>query len=80
MNLKELILDRIRESVDVKRKILENEDLVEKILKVASLIVEAFKNDRKVLFCGNGGSAADAQHIAAELSGRFYFDRDPLFR
>jgi len=79
MNLKELILDRIKESVDVKRKILENEDLVKKILRVSFLIIDAFKNNKKVLLCGNGGSAADAQHIAAELSGRFYKDRNPLF-
>ena len=41
-------------------------------------MVNAFKNGKKAFFCGNGGSAADAQHLAAELSGRFYFDRDPL--
>lgn len=41
-------------------------------------IVNCYRNDNKVLFCGNGGSAADAQHLAAELSGRFYFDRPPL--
>jgi D-sedoheptulose 7-phosphate isomerase len=44
----------------------------------ASMIVQAFKNGNKVLFCGNGGSAADAQHLAAEFSGRFYTDRDAL--
>ena len=49
------------------------------ISKVSQEIIQAFKNDKKVLLCGNGGSAADAQHIAAELSGRFYFDREPLF-
>ena len=48
-------------------------------MRVAEEIVTALKNDRKVLFCGNGGSAADAQHMAAELSGKFYFDREPLF-
>lgn len=69
----------IIESIGVKQKILENPELLSTISKVAQEIVTAFKNDKKVLFCGNGGSAADAQHIAAELSGRFYFDRDPLF-
>ena len=42
-------------------------------------VFNAFKNDKKILFCGNGGSASDAQHLAAELSGRFYFDRPPLY-
>ncbi len=44
-----------------------------------SVITTALKQDHKIWFCGNGGSAADAQHLAAELSGRFYFARDPLF-
>ena len=48
-------------------------------MKVVDSIVLCYKNGGKVLFCGNGGSAADAQHLAAELSGRFYFDRPPLF-
>jgi len=42
-------------------------------------LISTFKNGGKVLLCGNGGSAADAQHIAAELSGRFNYDRDPLY-
>ncbi len=46
---------------------------------MAKEIINAYKRGRKVLLCGNGGSAADAQHIAAELSGKFYIDRDPLF-
>jgi D-sedoheptulose 7-phosphate isomerase len=46
---------------------------------VANEIAKAFKQDKKLLICGNGGSAADAQHIAAELLGRYYFDRRPLF-
>ncbi len=53
--------------------------MLETILKVAKEIVLAFKNDKKVLFCGNGGSTADAQHIAAELSEKLYLDREPLF-
>jgi D-sedoheptulose 7-phosphate isomerase len=69
----------ISESIQVKQNILENPELLSKISLVSQEIINAFKNDKKVLFCGNGGSAADAQHIAAELSGRFYFDREPLF-
>jgi len=75
----EEIISAINDSISVKKQILENKDLIATILKVAEEIVIAFKKDKKVLFCGNGGSAADAQHLAAELSGRFYFDREPLF-
>ncbi|OAG27044.1 D-sedoheptulose-7-phosphate isomerase [Thermodesulfatator autotrophicus] len=75
----EKIISAINNSIDVKKRIVENKTLLETILKVAEEIVLAFKNDKKVLFCGNVGSAADAQHLAAELSGRFYFDREPLF-
>ena len=53
----------------------KNIDIIENVI---SIIVDAFKKGNKVLFCGNGGSAADAQHLAAELSGRFYLDRKPL--
>ncbi len=74
------IKEKIQASIDVKTLIMSNTVLLETILKVAEEIVNTYKhNDGKVLFCGNGGSAADAQHIAAELSGRFYTDREPLF-
>jgi len=75
MKVKELLI----ESIKTKEKILSNEELLSKIEKVADLIVNAYMNDKKVLLCGNGGSAADAQHISAELSGRFKIDRKPLF-
>ncbi len=75
----EKIISAIENSIAVKRKILKDKKLIEIIKTVAEEIVNAFKKDGKVLFCGNGGSAADAQHLAAELSGRFYFDREPLF-
>jgi D-sedoheptulose 7-phosphate isomerase len=68
----------IQNSIDVKTKILNDNDLLENIVSVAGIITNSFLNDGKVLLCGNGGSAADAQHIAAELSGRFYIDRKPL--
>jgi D-sedoheptulose 7-phosphate isomerase len=74
-----LIKQRITQSINVKEEILKNEDLLKTISEVANEIIKAFRKDRKVLLCGNGGSAADAQHIAAELSGRFYKDRKPLF-
>ena len=76
-------MDRIREaisqSIEVKQNLLKNEAILDTIASVVSAIVGSFRNDGKTLFCGNGGSAADAQHLAAELSGRFYFDRKPLF-
>lgn len=68
----------IKSSIDVKERILNDADLLSKISDVVNMIVESYKKGGKVFFCGNGGSAADAQHLAAELSGRFYFDRPPL--
>jgi len=73
-----MISNRIKESIAVKKSILEDEKLLGKINDSISVITETYKNKGKVLFCGNGGSAADAQHLAAELSGKFYLDRDPL--
>lgn len=69
----------IQESIAVKTSLLHDETLIETVEAVSQAVVNAFKADHKVWFCGNGGSAADAQHLAAELSGRFYYDRDPLF-
>jgi D-sedoheptulose 7-phosphate isomerase len=75
-------MDKIKEiisaSISVKEKILHDPLLITRMRNIADEIVACYAHDGKVLFCGNGGSAADAQHIAAELSGRFYFDRDPL--
>lgn len=74
--------DRIKEvflqSIAVKALILENEVILNDIEKSVVVLVDAFRNHHRVLFCGNGGSAADAQHLAAEFSGRFYYDRPPL--
>jgi D-sedoheptulose 7-phosphate isomerase len=69
----------IQASIDLKNKVLHDKALVDTIVKITEQIVICYENGGKVLFCGNGGSAADAQHLAAELSGRFYFDRFPLF-
>jgi D-sedoheptulose 7-phosphate isomerase len=68
----------IAESIRVKQEILNNPEMLEKCEAIAAAVADAFRKDKKVLFCGNGGSAADAQHLAAEFSGRFYFDREPL--
>lgn len=74
-----MIKKSIEESIKVKEELLANAEVLEIIAQAAKLIENALREDKKILFCGNGGSAADAQHLAAELSGRFYYDRDPLF-
>jgi len=68
----------VQASISVKARLLNDLGLLKTIEEVTTLIIQAFKNGNKVLFCGNGGSAADAQHLAAEFSGRFYKDRKPL--
>ena len=73
------IQQQIQSSINLKLQLLADENLVEKINMIITEITFAFKNNKKVLFCGNGGSAADAQHLAAELSGRYYYDRPPLY-
>ena len=72
------IKDIIQSSIAVKQQILQSEELIDTIEKVVNAIVDSFKNGNHVYFCGNGGSAADAQHLAAEFSGRFYTDRKAL--
>ena len=72
------IKESIEQSIEVKSKILSDEKLMQSIEDAVNIIVESLRNGGKIHFCGNGGSAADAQHLAAELSGRFYLDRDPL--
>ncbi len=73
------IKESIEQSIALKSKVLQDENLLNIIRQVAEECISTFRADGKVLFCGNGGSAADAQHLAAEFSGRFYYDRDPLF-
>ena len=68
----------IQSSIDVKTAVLENSILLKTILTITDVMVAALKSDRRIYFCGNGGSAADAQHLAAELTGRFYTDRKAL--
>ena len=68
----------IKASIDTKQSVLQNEGLLKTIEVSVDVIVNAFRNGKRVYFCGNGGSAADAQHLAAEFSGRFYTDRKAL--
>jgi len=74
-----MIKSRIKSSIELKEKIFNDDLIVNNIQQAADLMLTCYKDNNKVWLCGNGGSAADAQHIAAELSGRFYFDRPPLF-
>lgn len=69
---------RIESSVKLKTSLLTNEVLLNSVANLATEIIRSYRSGGKVLWCGNGGSAADAQHLAAELSGRFYYDRPPL--
>lgn len=68
----------IKESILVKNEILEDSKIKNTINKSVDIILEALKRGNKLYFCGNGGSAADAQHLAAEFTGRFYLDRQAL--
>ncbi|MDR0971034.1 MAG: D-sedoheptulose 7-phosphate isomerase [Bacteroidales bacterium] len=74
MDIKEII----NQSIKTKQEVLNNNSIIEEIKNIVDVMVACFKNNNKVLWCGNGGSAADAQHLAAEFSGRFYYDRPAL--
>jgi D-sedoheptulose 7-phosphate isomerase len=75
----EKIKSKLQASIDLKTALLSNKNILETLEKITAEIVNCYKYDGKVLWCGNGGSAADAQHLAAELTGRYYYDRPPLF-
>lgn len=68
----------IKESIATKTRLIEDNKVIQKIEQAVQLCIDGFSNGNKLYLCGNGGSAADAQHIAAELSGRFNYDRKPL--
>lgn len=72
------ISDIISQSIKVKQQLLGNSALINQINTVVNVITKAFQSGNSVYFAGNGGSAADAQHLAAEFSGRFYKDRKAL--
>lgn len=74
--MQEIIKSEIKESIEVKTRVLET--LAPQIEKAAKLIINALKNGNKIMFFGNGGSAADAQHLAGELIGRFLKERKSL--
>ena len=72
------IQESIEQSIAAKQAILADGEFLARIQKAADIIIASLQGGGKIHFCGNGGSAADAQHLAAELSGRFYYDRPPL--
>ncbi len=72
------IKDLIQASIDTKQQLLADENIIRTINTIVDVVVNAFKQGKRVYFCGNGGSAADAQHLAAEFSGRFYINRKAL--
>lgn len=73
--INEYISSQVKKSIDVKQKLLDSQELMDLTQEVALKCVEVYKNGNKTLIAGNGGSAADAQHIAGEFVSRFYFDR-----
>lgn len=77
--LKTRFENSIQETIRLRQQILQSGILADRTCQAVQAIVKAYKNGKKVLLAGNGGSAADAQHLAAEFVGRFYYDRAPLY-
>lgn len=77
-SINEFTVKQIAESIEVKQAILNNKELLKLIEEISVKAIELYENDKKIMLAGNGGSAADAQHIAGELVSRFYFDRPGL--
>lgn len=73
-----IIKNNIKESMMLGQAIFENSELTNNIGLACQMIIKQMANDKKLLICGNGGSAADAQHIASEFTGKYYLDRAPL--
>ena len=76
--MKSYIKEQIKKSYETKEAIYNDEILLDKIVEVTSKCVELYRGNNKTILAGNGGSAADAQHIAAELVGRYGFDRPSI--
>ncbi len=72
------VLEGLENSIALKERIVANSDILEEIEKISDTIISAYRRGKKTIFAGNGGSAADAQHLAGELVSRFYFDRPAL--
>jgi D-sedoheptulose 7-phosphate isomerase len=76
--MKELIRAEINKSIEVKQEVLKNSEIISQIEKLVNDCITSLKSGGKVIFCGNGGSFADSQHLAAEFVSRLRFDRSPL--
>jgi len=76
--MKELILKEIKESLILKKKVLDSNEIISQIENIAKDCIESINNNGKIIFCGNGGSFADSQHLAAEFVSRLRFDRSPI--
>ena len=76
--LNKLVKQEIKDSISVKQLVLEDDALIEKVVDLADRCVKSLRDGGKIIFCGNGGSFADAQHLSAEFTSRFLFDRPGL--
>lgn len=74
----QIIKNHLLESLNVKNRIIEDNKLIEQIVEASDLIINSIKKGGKVIWCGNGGSAADSQHLSTELLGRLNFNRNPI--
>ena len=75
MDLKELVKERFQDSINVKERNINDEELIASVINVANEITKSIKNGHKIVLCGNGGSASDALHFAGEIVGRFQKER-----
>ena len=78
MNISKIIKSSLEKSAYVNSEVCLDKDFIFQLDKASKLLIETYRNNGKILLAGNGGSAADCQHIAAEFMGRLNFDRDPL--
>ena len=76
--MKELIIKEIKKSIEVKTSVLNNNTIIEQLNSLVNNCIQSLKSGGKIIFCGNGGSFADSQHLAAEFISRLRFDRAPL--
>ena len=75
----ERLKSNLKASIVLKERLLEDSRILDSVANIVDCCIHALQTGHKIFFCGNGGSSADAQHLAAELSGRYYYDRPPLF-
>lgn len=73
-----MIVDKLKEILEISNNLINNKIVNATIQNISNIIIDGYKSGNKVIFCGNGGSAAEAQHLATELSGKFYLNREPI--